>query len=588
MLTGRESLIRLVGKRRRFLPHRQSLLSTPIQGSLNLLKKNGNGGSDLAVGDGESKEDRGKTGIEVSGSEWVSCPVCGKKVRGEDYVINSHLDACLARGTKRKFSQRTLFQLNFCSRSKVKIHAIELDDASTTVSQSGPNNGSLCVTNRKSDDVRGFEAYTNNRCEVPLNSEVMQTYRIGSTENPVTDDRINYRVDLASLLPENEMSTYDIDKNVDDISGLFLETFIVGRRFGDEVELTTGASVLLLRDPDNVKDPNAVKVLSADCGCSKMLGFLPRELAQFLSPLMDKFCLTFEGSITSVPKHASAVVPIQIVCQDKLRCGERDCDNLHALERLWKHALCVAESAKNHPPSVPKYQQNFIVLIQEVLRSDPHLFTDDEKNFLGTFTSLLEDSQRLFVRLYSRKGPWFRRSNISYPEVLDCEQAIKDLSAAGYISSIESIKELQKNELKEVLNVLTVSELREILCMLNEKCSRGTRKQDFIGSLLSAYDKGLCPLLQSIVLKKTGACVQTSVMAESLIWRAERLFFLNGEQDLSAFLLVDLGIVKYPTYNCITLDHIFSGQSDLLSYEESIEVAQIMDDLLMKTTLSWH
>ncbi|CAK9170618.1 unnamed protein product [Ilex paraguariensis] len=91
MLTGRESLIRLVGKRRRFLPHRQSLLSTPIQGSLNLLKKNGNGGSDLAVGDGESKEDRGKTGIEVSGSEWVSCPVCGKKVRGEDYVINSHL-----------------------------------------------------------------------------------------------------------------------------------------------------------------------------------------------------------------------------------------------------------------------------------------------------------------------------------------------------------------------------------------------------------------------------------------------------------------------------------------------------------------
>ena len=48
----------------------------------------------------------------------------------------------------------------------------------------------------------------------------------------------------------------------------------------------------------------------------------------------------------------------------------------------------------------------------------------------------------------------------------------------------------------------------------------------------------------------------------------QRLFFLNGEQDLSAFLLVDLGIVKYPTYNCIILDQIFSDLNDLLAYEE--------------------
>lgn len=48
----------------------------------------------------------------------------------------------------------------------------------------------------------------------------------------------------------------------------------------------------------------------------------------------------------------------------------------------------------------------------------------------------------------------------------------------------------------------------------------------------------------------------------------QRLFFLNGEQDLSAFLLVDLGIVKYPTYNCIITEPIYSGRDDLLAYEE--------------------
>lgn len=85
----------------------------------------------------------------------------------------------------------------------------------------------------------------------------------------------------------------------------------------------------------------------------------------------------------------------------------------------------------------------------------------------------------------------------------------------------------------------------------------------------------------------------------------QRLFFLNGEQDLLAFLLVDLGIVKYPTYKCIISQQIFSGRDGLLAYEEvllcmyaktlktfititishglflqAIEVAQIIDEAL--------
>ncbi|RVW82603.1 Fanconi-associated nuclease 1-like [Vitis vinifera] len=113
-----------------------------------------------------------------------------------------------------------------------------------------------------------------------------------------------------------------------------------------------------------------------------------------------------------------------------------------------------------------------------------------------------------------------------------------------------------------------------------QHCHHGTRKQDLIASLLSSYEDGLCPLLQRAILNKTGTCVRISCKAESLVWRALRLFFLNGEQDLSAFLLVDLGIVKYPTYNCIISDQIFPGLNDLLAYEEAIEVAQIMDEAL--------
>jgi hypothetical protein len=48
----------------------------------------------------------------------------------------------------------------------------------------------------------------------------------------------------------------------------------------------------------------------------------------------------------------------------------------------------------------------------------------------------------------------------------------------------------------------------------------------------------------------------------------QRLFFLNGEQDLSAFLLVDIGLAKYPNYICHASHQIFSDRCHLLAYEE--------------------
>ncbi|XP_059653884.1 fanconi-associated nuclease 1 homolog isoform X2 [Cornus florida] len=565
MLTGRESLIRLVGRRRRFLPNRQSLLSTPIQSSLNRCKEDINGGpvSDMGAGSSSdqredrnggpvsdmgaasSSDQRGKCVVETSASDRVTCPVCGNTVSGENDMINSHLDACLARGTKRKLSQSTLLQLNFCSRSKVKICSSKPDHIGISFNQMGSDNIFVCDAVHKLHDFVGIEENDSSHCKSPLNSEyVMQPHMDASIESSIIDDSIYYGVDSTLALAENETPNYEMAESLDSISGVVLETFIVGRRFSDEMELNPGATISLLRDPDNVKDPNAVKVLSADSECCKVLGFLPRELAQYLSPLMDNYGLSFEGCITSAPKHALAVVPIQIACQSKISCAEKEDD------------------------------------LQEVLRSYSHLFTYEEKVFLETFTSLSDDSQRLFVRLYTRKGPWFRMSSFSYPEISDCQHAVEGLSATGYICSIKSKNELRGGDLKEVLNVLNVFELREILCALNKKCNRSTRKQDYIATLISLYEDGLCPLLPSEVLKKTEACVRISSTAEYLIWRAERLFFLNGEQDLSAFLLVDLGVVKYPKYTCIISGQIFSERQDLLSYEEALEVAQIMDESL--------
>ncbi|XP_027165579.1 fanconi-associated nuclease 1 homolog [Coffea eugenioides] len=607
MLTGRESLKRLIGKRRRFLPNRHSIISSALpspESTLNLWKK-------------EEVDDETSSGDDKNGApELVSCPICGVEVPGDNDVINFHLDACLARGTepcdaivsnsrldacivrgtKRKLSQRTLFQLNFCSRSKVKVHSVVLDSAEVAdVAESDSINGIRWYRHHGYDDTECFEKCSSNQVEWPLESVATGNNDVaGYADKPVNDEVIENDVDSPSLPSEGKVSEKDRQEPMEDdeLSELSLQTFIVGRKFADQTELTLQTKMILSRDPENPKDPNAIKVVSADRGCNNVIGFLPRKLAEHLSPLIDKFHLYFEGHVTSVPQHALAVVPIQIFCQNKSVLDGKDCDSWKLFKSLWRHAVYAVDSAKTRPPGMTGYQQNLVLMIQEVLKSHSHLLTDGEKTFLERLTLLSDDSQRLFARLYTRKGPWFRMSNISYTEILDCEGAIKELSEAGFLCSIESDNNVQEDDLKEILNVLNVGELRELVNSVidenftrtywkrHKKCTPVMKKQDLISSLLSSYKDNICSNLLSLILLKTAVCVRVTASAESLIWRAERLFFLNGEQDLSSFLLVDLGIIKYPTYNCILSDHIFRYRNELLSYEEAIEVAQIMDESL--------
>ncbi|XP_055814033.1 fanconi-associated nuclease 1 homolog isoform X2 [Solanum dulcamara] len=605
MLKGRESLIRLIGRRRRFLRCR-SLITTSVP----------------QIG---SKEDKDEVSTESGNGDevWVDCPVCGKKVRGEEPVINSHLDKCLARGTKRKLSQCTLFQLKFCTRPKVTASSIESDLTRTEFSSSANDHNiyDLASEMRNSDGSNNKDESSSSSVSLTLTTSTCNIFtrnRVNRVENldgllefdderkllsgeksmqivglegfpqhQISDDRIDNITSSPLSLSKNRTPTCVEPLEDDDNSKILLDTFIVGRKFADDTELIIGAMVMLSRDFENVKDSNAIKVLTKDTGHSKELGFIPRELAQYVSPLIDNFQLRFEGHITSIPQHPHAVVPIQIYSSGIASFGEKDSSSLQEFNSFRINAVCAAEFSKTHPPISAKYQQNLLLLLKEVLKINAHLFTEGEKTLLQAFLSLSDDSQRLFARLYARKGPWFRTASISYAEICDYEEAVKGLSEAECVTLFKSIDKLQIGDLKEVLDVLNVGELRDLLCSLNkshkkivQNSDHGTRKQDYVARVLGAYGSGLCPNLPSMILGKTGSCIRISASAESVFWRAERLFFLNGEQDLSAFLLVDLGIVKYPAYNCIFTDQIFPDRSDLLSYEEAIEVAQVMDESL--------
>ncbi|CAH8302368.1 unnamed protein product [Eruca vesicaria subsp. sativa] len=491
MLTGRESLVRLIGKRRRSLPNRHSFLSAPTPNSLN-----------FEVNDGDndpSPHDSSKFSDDLS--------VSRKK-------------------KKRRLTQTTLLQWSGSKQSE--------DD-------------SLLIHTHQSILERSDSIC----CKLD--------YDDGSSSEEV-------------------LKTVTLDEANGDAA---IQTLIVGRKFSDVQDLETGAKICLLRHPENIKDPNAIKVLYADSGLSEtLLGYLPKDVSQCLSPLIDEYDLNFEGIITSVPKNPSEAVPIKVVCDKMTSDGWKENESAgEDFKLLWEKVLQVVEHQMQFPPKTTRYQLNFSVLVQEVLRSCSHLFTADEKTFLESFPSLSEDSQRLFIRLYTRKGPWFRLSNISYPEVSDSFQALKDLTVRGFMTSVKDPNDLNDQMMKEITELLNVTELRDILSM-NKVFSRGSRKRDLITSLCSYYNDGTRMNIGTMILERTGLCAKISSTAETLMWRVERLFFLNGEQDLSSFVLLDLGIIKYPTYKCIDSEHIFSDRIKLLAYEEAIEVAQLMDESL--------
>lgn len=82
------------------------------------------------------------------------------------------------------------------------------------------------------------------------------------------------------------------------------------------------------------------------------------------------------------------------------------------------------------------------------------------------------------------------------------------------------------------------------------------------------------------VLMATGPCIKLQLPLCSLINRVQRLFFLNEAQNLSSFLIADLGVAKYPSYAVTRSRSVFSCRQDLLEYECALEHAAELDNAL--------
>lgn len=100
---------------------------------------------------------------------------------------------------------------------------------------------------------------------------------------------------------------------------MHFQTSIVGRRFRTNISCTKHTQVGLVRQPDNPRDSNAIQVM--DVARQAILGYLPREIAQHLSALLDAGSVKVTATVDE-PKSVAAAVPILLEVSTSCLCPE--------------------------------------------------------------------------------------------------------------------------------------------------------------------------------------------------------------------------------------------------------------------------
>jgi hypothetical protein len=215
------------------------------------------------------------------------------------------------------------------------------------------------------------------------------------------------------------------------------------------------------------------------------------------------------------------------------------------------------------------YLDNFRKLLDFVSVKYEDLLNDQEKKFISQFHSLSQDAQCLYVRLMSRKGPYFRTDKLAYKEIKNIPKAINELVALFFF---------ERNPLHDiefVLNTFTKPELEELIKMnsevLNKDALRFSRKAEILDHLLVIDKESLFDIFY------TDFEIVFPLYFE-FISVFKLLFFGNTYNDLTEFILEDIGMMKFEKYEIRDEDRYFTERKLV---DDTFILSQIRTELLL-------
>lgn len=190
------------------------------------------------------------------------------------------------------------------------------------------------------------------------------------------------------------------------------------------------------------------------------------------------------------------------------------------------------------PRELPEgyYLDNFERLLATVAERYGDLLLPAEQAFAAGFAALSQPARRLYVRLLSRKGPLVRRDRLSYREIPDLGAAAAELVAAGFADAGADLPA------ETHLALLLREELIALAGELGLSLQRAVKRPEAQAALELAAD----PRLLSLLLARWPALRPLRLEVVQLF---RLLFFGNLYQDLKDFVLNDLGVTEFESYD---------------------------------------
>lgn len=220
------------------------------------------------------------------------------------------------------------------------------------------------------------------------------------------------------------------------------------------------------------------------------------------------------------------------------------------------------------PPAY--YLRDFETVLQDVETRYGDLLHGEEHARVEAFLALPEPTRRLYVRLLTRKGPWFREDALDYAEIGPPRESLRTLCERGFCAD--------RGEVEELLPLLLRSELADCLKEFGIPFARAGRREGLAQALLEGADPGT-------LRDWLHASLRPVRPLHSELWSLLFfLFFGNGEQDLSSFVLADTGRIVHEAYVIDPEHRLFRSRADvdfLLSsaaLREDFERASAADD----------
>ena len=221
------------------------------------------------------------------------------------------------------------------------------------------------------------------------------------------------------------------------------------------------------------------------------------------------------------------------------------------------------------------YQDNFEQLCVTVWEQYEDLLEQREKEFYDRYHSLEAPARCLYIRLVSRRGPLFRNEQLNYPELGELEAVIAQLVTVGLLQLVES----PAPEL--LLQVLRKDELLHIYSAQLEG-RKAQRKTDLQAHLLAT----LAPdqLVDAWRDRSEPDRYLLEVDYRDCVELLQLLFFGNRRQNLTEFVLSDLGVVRYWDYSLDRQHRLFENRQQIDDYlllaelREAYEQALEQDD----------